>query len=344
MKQAPICIPQEIFTFMPEFPSCHASTVAALPGGDLLVAFYSGSVEKAKDVTILYARYSYANNDWQQPEILLDYPDRSLGNPVFFLAPNGVLWLFFLIMEGQKWYECSLHYIQSKDLGITWGEPQTFQGKLGWTIRNNLIVLDNGDILFPLDDNSKGYSFFMRSQDGGKTFQELGRITSEPHNEQPAVVQLSDGSLLCYARTYGKGGHCWEAHSQDNGQTWTEAMPGPFKNPNSAMAMIRLASGNLVTIYNDSDHYRFRTPLVVSMSEDEGETWPFRRTLENQPGEFTYSTTQLDNSGSVEFSYPAIVQDEFGTVHFTYTNDSRRNIKHVQVNEAWLREAEGEDL
>lgn len=340
MNQKPVYHAQEISTSRPEYPSCHASTIAALPGGDRLLAFYAGSVEKAKDVTIFLSRYSLEENVWRVPEIMLDIPERSLGNPVLFLAPNGVLWLFFLIMEGQKWYECSLHFIQSNDLGYTWGQPQTLQGKLGWTVRNNLVVLQNGEILFPLDDNSQGYSFFMVSNDNGETFRELGRIVSEPFNEQPAVVQLSDATLLCYARTFGKGGYCWMSRSQDGGQTWSKAVPGPFKNPNSAMAMIRLASGNLVAAYNDSDNFRYRTPLVVSMSEDEGNSWPFRRVLEGQAGEFTYKTTQLDNSDSIEFSYPAIVQDEAGMIHISYTNDSRQNIKCVQVNEAWLRHAD----
>jgi predicted neuraminidase len=329
---------QEIFSFNPKYPSCHASTIAALPGGDLMVAFYAGSVEKASDVTIFLSRFSFDDRNWFAPEIVIDIPDKSLGNPVLFLAPNGILWLFFLIMEGKKWYDCSLHYIQSSDLGYTWGTPQTLQGELGWTIRNNLIVLQNGEILFPLDDNRQGFSFFMISRDIGKTFQKLGRIVSDPFNEQPAVVQLSDGSLLCYARTFGKGGHCWASRSQDGGKTWIEAVPGPFKNPNSAMAMIRLASGNLVAVYNDSDNYRYRTPLVMSLSEDEGRTWPYLRVLEDQPGQFTYQTTQLDNSKSIEFSYPAIVQDEKGLIHITYTNNSRRNIKCVHVDEIWLRQ------
>jgi predicted neuraminidase len=337
IKSAPVYQAQEIFSHLSEYLSCHASSIAALPNGDLLVAFYAGSVEKAEDVSIFLSLYSSAKDIWQSPQIVMDIPEKSLGNPVLFLAPNGILWLFFLVMEGNKWSECSLHYIQSIDHGTSWEEPQIFQETPGWTVRNNLIVLQDGAILFPLDDNSLGYSFFMRSRDNGVTFQELGRIISQPFNEQPAVVQLSDGSLLCYTRTGGKGGHCWASHSHDGGETWSKAIPGPFKNPNSAMAMIRLASGNLVTVYNDSDNYRYRTPLVVSLSLDEGRTWPFRRVLEDQPGEFTYRTTQLDNSSSVEFSYPAIVQDESGMIHITYTHDSRRNIKYVRVNEAWLK-------
>ncbi len=34
------------------FPSCHASTLAELPSGDLLAAWYAGSYEKASDIAV----------------------------------------------------------------------------------------------------------------------------------------------------------------------------------------------------------------------------------------------------------------------------------------------------
>jgi predicted neuraminidase len=101
------------------------------------------------------------------------------------------------------------------------------------------------------------------------------------------------------------------------------------------MAMIRLASGALLAVYNASDHFRYRTPLSVALSLDEGLTWPYVRHLEDREGEFTYRTDRLDNSGSVEFSYPAAVQDAEGYLHVTYTN-CRENIKHAVFNEGWL--------
>lgn len=336
MSSKPFYLAQEIFPFLPDHPSCHASTIVSLPDGDLLAAFYAGSVEKAPDVAILLSRYQAQDASWSLPRVVVDVPDKSVGNPVLFLDPSGVLWLYYLVMQGHKWYHCTVHYIQSIDYGATWGPENVFREKPGWTSRNNLVLLDNGEILFPLCDNVEGCSIFVSSPDGGQTWQELDKIVSHPHNEQPAVVQLSDGSLLAYMRTAGKGGHCWQSRSFDRGCSWTAAEVGPFKNPNSALAMVRLDSGSLVVVYNDSDHFRFRTPLNVALSPDDGATWPFVHSLEIREGEFTYLTTRLDNSDSVEFSYPAIAQDREGMIHITYTN-CRVNIKHVMLNEAWLR-------
>ena len=46
----------KIFEQIPNFPSCHASTIAELPNGDLLAAWYAGSREGAKDVAIFASR------------------------------------------------------------------------------------------------------------------------------------------------------------------------------------------------------------------------------------------------------------------------------------------------
>ena len=343
MSTKPFYHAQEIFPFLPDYPSCHASTIVSLPDGDLLVAFYAGTVEKAPDVAILLSdsrdsrRYQRQEASWSPPRVVVDVPDKSVGNPVLFLDPSGILWLFFLVMQGHKWYHCTIHYIQSTDYGVTWGPERVFRGEPGWTTRNNLLVLDNGEILFPLSDNVEGCSVFMSSGDGGQTWQRLGKVVSDPHNEQPAVVQLSDGSLLSHMRTAGKGGRCWQSRSFDGGRSWTPAETGPFSNPNAALATIRLNSGSLAVVYNDSDYFRFRTPLNVALSLDDGATWPFVHSLETREGKFTYLTTRLDNSDSVEFSYPAIAQDREGYIHITYTN-CRDNIKHVMLNEAWLRQ------
>ena len=336
MPEEPLFRSQDSFASLPELPSCHASTILALPGGDLLMAFYAGSVEKAADVSILLCRYSAASARWLPPQVVIDPPGKSLGNPLLHRDRAGTVWLYYLIMQGQKWHHCTIHSVHSMDNGGTWEGDTVFRATPGWTTRNNLIELADGEYLFPLSDNVAGCSVFMRSVDGGRSWQELGRIESEPNNEQPAVVQCADGSLLALLRTGGKGGDCWSSRSYDGGLTWTPAVRGPFKNPNSAMAMIHLASGGLVAAYNDSDHYRRRTPLCVALSTDEGRSWPHVRALEDRPGEFTYLTTRLDNSDSVEFSYPALAQDDAGIVHAVYTN-CRVNIKHAAFNEAWLR-------
>jgi predicted neuraminidase len=328
---------EPIFETLPSHPSVHAATITALPGDNLLVSFYAGTVEKAMDITIFQCRYDAESGTWSAPSVAVADENHSLGNPVLFPAPDGRLWLYYLVMHGEKWNTCTLHAHFSEDRGETWLGDVTFDDSLGWTTRTNPIVMDNDEILFPMCDEVKGYSFFLTSPDNGETWERHAPIKSNPHNLQPAVIQRENGDLLALIRTAGEGGRCWETVSRDHGRTWSNAKPGPFRNPNSALAMIKLTSGNIVAVYNNSDDRFYRTPLVISFSEDDGRTWPITRILEDQPGKFTYRTDRTDNWDSIEFSYPAITQTTDGMIHVVYTNDSRRNIKHAAVNEAWLK-------
>ena len=90
-------------------------------------------------------------------------------------------------------------------------------------------------------------------------------------------------------------------------------------NPNCGVDMVRLHSGNIALVYNDTP--RGRTPLTVALSTDEGKTWGYKRDLETEEG---------------EYSYPAVIQTRDGGIHITYTY-RRISIMHVEIDEAWIR-------
>jgi predicted neuraminidase len=64
-----------------------------------------------------------------------------------------------------------------------------------------------------------------------------------------------------------------------------------------------------------------RTPLSLLVSEDNGETWPQRRDVETEPG---------------EYSYPSVIQAADGTVHVVYTYQ-RKQIYHLVLDpDSWI--------
>jgi predicted neuraminidase len=95
-------------------------------------------------------------------------------------------------------------------------------------------------------------------------------------------------------------------------------------------------------IYNDLEQGRYS--LAVSMSEDEGATWPWKRHLEQDP-----ATAEPAQRG--EYHYPSIIQARDGRLHATYSyfipqakaardeqgRAVRKAIKHARFNEAWLK-------
>jgi len=333
MVEGPSFSIKEIFDRISGRPFNHAPTLVELPGRDLLAAWYGGSYEGARDVVVLSSRFERISNAWKEPSVLVDTPDRSDGNPVLFVDRYENVWLFYVTMEGNWWDSCVIKYVKSEDGGFTWSSPTILRSEWGWMTRNKPLTLRNGYILLPIYDEDRWRSMVMISEDDGETWTRYGDIKTDQGVIQPTVVQLRDGSLLMYMRTGGKGGYIWKSASTDNGRTWTAACKTQLRNPNSSIEMVKTSDRNIVLAFNDSS--AGRSPLNVALSTNDGCTWPFKKSLE---------------IGQGEFSYPSVIQSRDGNIHVVYTHRRgeigqfdrrfhahRANIKHVTLNEAWIK-------
>ena len=91
------------------------------------------------------------------------------------------------------------------------------------------------------------------------------------------MVELEPGHLVAYCRRGGDYGpktigYLVRSESHDGGRTWTEGKDSPFPNPNAAVDFLKLRSGQLLLVYNDS--MNGRTPLTVALSPDGDQTYP----------------------------------------------------------------------
>ncbi|MFC1613738.1 exo-alpha-sialidase [Gemmatimonadota bacterium] len=308
------------------FPRCHSSTITALPDGSLISAWWNGSEEGGRDNVVRGSRRPAGRNQWETPVILADTPDTTEGNPVFFAAPNGEVWLFY--RAGFPW--AKMMWVKSADMGKTWGQPEVFLDKPGWSFRSRVLLLANGDIIIPvMTHGSEGFTpigsstAFIYSVDNGESWKQTRQILTEPRSNEPSVIQRSDGSLLAYMRPYDPNLDdrlLWQSESFDNGRTWSEAARTALKNPSKAIELLKLGNGHVVLVYNKCQ--TTLSQLCLALSLDEGRTWSYRRILEDSPGRFTY---------------PTLSQSADGLIHLSYTF-RRTHIKHVEVNEAWIME------
>ncbi len=194
--------------------------------------------------------------------------------------------------------------------------------RLGWQPRCKPTILKDGRIVLPLYSDTFSFSLMAISDDGGETWH-----ASKPlmgfGNIQPAVLERQDGTLVTYMRENGITDKIRVAESKDRGDTWGPVGEIDMPNPGSGLDAVRLANGNWVLIHNDQTNGR--NSLAVSLSEDEGKTWPYVRHLEKQP------------KGS--FHYPAIIQGKDGTIHaiYSYFVEGGKSMKHAAFNEAWLK-------
>jgi len=294
------------------WPSAHAASAVELPDGRLLASWFAGSREGAPDSAIWTAAFDGAV--WSEARKIIDTPNQSDGNSVLWLDGAGVLRIWYVTMEGRGWASCPVRERRSQDGGETWSEPASVHEERGWMVRNEPVRWQ-GKLVMPMYDERDWTSFVLISEDGGETWTESKRLRAKVGLIQPALAELYDGRLLMFLRT--TAGVIDRSVSED-GSHWSKAEPAGLPNPNSAIELIRIRSGALLTVYNPTD--RGRTPLRVARSDDNGATWHAWRDLETEPG---------------EYSYPTAVQTRDGAVHVLYTW-RRETIAHAVFDEEWV--------
>ncbi len=200
--------------------------------------------------------------------------------------------------------------------------------RLGWQPRCKPTQLPSGRILLPLYTDTFSISIMAITDDSGATWH-----ASKPlfgfGNIQPTVLRRNNGTLVAYMRENGVREKVRVAESSDEGETWGHVGVCELPNPGAGVDGIRLANGKWLLVYNDTTKGRNR--LAVSLSSDEGLTWPVTRHLEDQP------------SGS--FHYPAVTQGSDGTIHtiYSYFVEGGKSMKHAAFSESWLTVTEGKN-
>jgi predicted neuraminidase len=320
--------------FGPEHPGGrykHPASITQLANGDLYLAYYTGSGEYATDTAVYGARLPKGQTQWTTPVPIADTPFRSEGNPVVWQAPDGMVWLFYVVRYGQTWSTSRIQAKISRDGAATWSDPMIVTMTEGMMVRSRPLALANGDILLPAyretghDTEMVGpdsCSLFFRWDAGLHTWTETNRIRSRIGNIQPAVALITNDYLVCYCRRGGDysgrpDGRIVRAESRDDGRTWSEGVETQFPNPNAAVEFLRLQSGNLLLIFNDST--KDRTPLTAALSTDGDKTYPYRRNLIEGPG---------------DYAYPYAIQTDDGKIHLVFTSDERTTVYHAVFEEA----------
>ena len=173
-----------------------------LKNGDLYLVYYGGEGEYAVDTAVFGSRLKKGDTQWTPPRPIAHDPFRSVGNGVIWEAPDGVVWLFYVVRYGETWSTSRIQFKVSRDNAETWSDASVLSLDEGDMVRGRPIVLNDGDYLLPIyhetghDPESVGpdsTSLFLRFNPAKKTWTKTGAIRSPRGNIQPAVVQLDDG-------------------------------------------------------------------------------------------------------------------------------------------------------
>ena len=338
------------------YNSCHAADLLELPNGDMLAAWFAGSHEGYADISIVLSRLNAGESEWTVPVKVSDDPERSEQNPSLFLRSDNEIWLVYTAQLSRTpetrpnfSLQCTaeIRVKKSFDNGYTWSETETLFSREGSFCRQKIQKLSDGRwifgnwICFPDETrNGSNITVLQISDDEGKTW----RAVDMPGSQglvHANILEMGKGYLVALLRSRFAD-FIYRSVSKDNGETWTVPEKTELPNNNSSISAIRLQSGVIAMIYNPIgfSYEKGKTlwpdqrcPVEVAISEDDGVTWNYRRTIETGEG-FTGRYNDINNK---RYEYPVMMQKADGTIAIAYTWGGRKNIKYAEVTEKWIR-------
>ncbi|MEW6359287.1 MAG: sialidase family protein [Planctomycetota bacterium] len=289
-----MAIHEHIFGDDRPFPQCHASTLVRMASGKILAAWFGGTHEKHNDVAIWMAERT--DGRWSPVRQAARVEDLPHWNPVLFADAKNRVHLFFKMgPTPQTWETWTM---TSADEGTTWTEPKRMDpaGDLPrGPVKNKPIILSDGAWLAGSSTEIKEQwdVFVDRSEDEGRSWQVSDLIPLDHAGFpgkgviQPTLWESAPGRVHMLMRS--SCGWICRSDSDDGGRAWRPIYKTDLPNNNSGIDVAKLSDGSLALVYNPvGKDWGARTPLSVSLSFDNGKTWPRRIDLETEPGEYSY--------------------------------------------------------
>lgn len=252
-----------IEAFLPtECVQNHAANLLPLPNGDLLCTWFGGTQEGIADISAYYSRLKKGSQTWTKAVKLSNDATRSEQNPLFFLAPDNVLWLLYTAQIAGNQDTAIVRYRQSHDFGETWGPIKTLleDPNKGIFIRQPITVMPNGDWLLPVFYciakpgekwvGSYDTSGVMISKDNGKTWLNVD-VPDSLGCVHMNILLLKDNSLYALFRSRWAD-NIYASRSTDGGYHWSTPIATNLPNNNSSIQATVLNNGHIALVFNQS--------------------------------------------------------------------------------------------
>jgi hypothetical protein len=298
----------------------HAPSVVLMPDTRLLAVWFSGPFEAAVNQLILGSFSSDQGQTWSKAFIIQDFPHKSDFDPAF-IRDGSRVWFFFsagrwnrypvvrdeALAVGVRSFSTYMRY--SDDSGRSWSDPVNVCRQRG--SRTNGIKLTTGELLLPMGDFVGKIASVLKSSDNGKTWKLVGRVTTPAGADEPSIAELSSGTILMVLRTVD--GYLWTSKSFDRGETWSPAEKTGLTAAATSANVIRMGDGRLVLTHDENP--RYRTPLTLRVSSDNGTTWSEPLVLAE-----ALIPEANDPIWSVQVTYPSAAELPDGSVIVVWAN------------------------
>lgn len=276
------------------------------------------------DINIVSRRSTDNGNTWSKITTVVDYPPgKSASDPSMIVdKETGTIFLFFNFMDldnAKNVYR--LMVMESTDNGISWGAPEdiTIQiTKPEW--KNNFMFVTSGrgiqtrsgKLVHTLVNLEQGLHLFV-SDDHGDSWHLLE--TPVRPSDESRVVERSDGSWMINSRVNNYGAR-YIHRSSDQGKTWTSRPDSNLSDPGCNAGLVRLTINQDglekdCLLFSNANSANERKNLTLSISYDDGQSWPVKKTV--YPGSAAYSSLTVLLNGEVGLLFE---KDEYSEIVF----------------------------
>jgi len=285
------------------------------PNGFLL-AFCEGRSKRddhAQNDIVLKRSYDQGNT-WDSLQVVASEGNDALNNPLLVIEEEmGRIFLMYQhypegygekeVLPGIKGDKvCRTHIVYSDDDGKTWSEPEEITKEVKRPKEVTSIAggpgvgiqlkkgKHAGRLVMPYNQGPWGdwkvYMVYSDNQGKSWKYGEVATGDAEGMANEVQVIEMSDGTLMLNARNM-MGDKCRKtAYSQDGGETWS-----PLQNDSTLIEPQCQASilkfNPYYTLFSNPASQTDRENGTIRLSKDNGQTWPYARTL--YEGSFAYS-------------------------------------------------------
>lgn len=312
----------------PDTPSAHASTLLAMPAGDLssLWAFwFAGSRESGPDVQIAASAFDRRRQEWRPAQFVvnrhvsaaeLGYGVRRLGNPVAWRDAQGRVHLFVVATGLGGWAAGRIKQLRQTEAGQDFSAlkfetvrvlPLSWLWNISHLVRAMPLPLADGGMVLPVYfELGRKYPVALRFDAKGE-FLGMFRMSRQADRLQPTLLMQSPTDWVALMRDNSPARQVHAAHTRDGGQHWQDLPDPGLPNPDAAVAGLALAPGRLYLAHNPRPESR--AVLDLSQSAD-GLNWSPVLTL-------------AQGAGRDEYSYPSLAWSD-DSLWVSYTDQRQR--------------------
>lgn len=353
-------------------------TFARLSDGRIIFAYTEYYGDDWGDDAIAHICACFSSDEgesWSNPRLLIEKDPKAenIMSPSLFNMADGRLGMVYLrkFERPDGALTCMPMFVSSEDNAQTWTAPICCIEREGYYCPQNdcVTVTREGRIIFPfsshklyrrrggkagVDEPQTPEIFIVVSDDNGKSWNHISTVRA-PYSDavglaEPGVYVYEDGKYWLYCRT--AYGFQYFSISEDQGKTWTSAMPQfCFTSPDAPMKVEKVGKYT-VAVFNPIGYYCTRnafevwrspkrTPLVCAVSSDDGRSFlPTPLTMANGALlDFEKNAYLLESDESESYCYPAVIETKDGfLVSYYYSNGTGKCLNSTRIKKVYYSE------